>query len=206
VVCDYRDRRGHPCPTAWCPAHVVVMGPWRLCRRHARIIQALAPHGLRSAVPAPDLSNRSPSLVAFLGEGLDRGVRDLLGEVVRAARGESLGEDALIAVVGRHGSRRWVQGWKVYDSTGPLLRVSVEVDEERDPEFALRLNGRAILRCVPPWIEARAAGLATPGDSGPTSPESFCAALVEQHLRPAVLDEDRWLRRWERAPGAVLAG
>ena len=202
VGCDYRDRRGTPCPTAWCPEHVVIVGEWHLCRRHASLSRALAPAEFRGELPAPDLDNRAPSLAFYLRDALDQRVRQLLDEVTRTSEGEVVGIEPLTLVVPRPGSRRWTSGWKLYDGTGPLLRIGVEVEEASDPECSVRLNGRVILRCVPPWIEARGSAAATPG--GTDQREGFYAAVVDHHLRPAVLDEDRWMRRWEHPPRTTV--
>ncbi|HYA00600.1 MAG TPA: hypothetical protein VEK76_09645 [Candidatus Binatia bacterium] len=199
VSCDYRDRRGSPCTTAWCREHVVVVGELHLCRRHAALVQALAPAEFRGELPAPDLDNRSPALAAYLGRALEPHVRRLLDEVVRPANGESVGEDPLILVANHTGGRRWGRGWKLYDNTGPLIRVGVEVDEASDPEFSVRLNGRVVLRCVPPWISARQPADDSAGEE--KTRDRFFTILADEHIRPAVLDEERWVRRWERAPG-----
>ncbi len=204
VVCDYQDRRGRPCPTAWCPAHVVVVGDWHLCRRHARLVRALAPAEFRSWLPAPDLTNRSPSLAAYLAESFDPHIRRILVELLRPEEGEHIGVDPLLVTLGRSGTRRWTLAWKAYDSTGPLLRISVEVDETRDPEAAIRLNGRIILRWVPPWIAARRAGVSSPEQSAEARDE-FARSVVETHVRPALLDEERWMRRFERQRAAIVA-
>jgi hypothetical protein len=204
VVCDYQDRRGRSCPTAWCPAHIVVVGEWHLCRRHARLVKALAPREFRGWLPAPDLANRSPSLAAYLAEAFDPHIRRILGELLRPDDGEQIGIDPLIVTLGRSGTRRWTEAWKLYDNTGPLLRISVEVDETRDPEAALRLNGRIILRWVPPWIAARRAGATGPEQSAEARDE-FARGVIETHVRPALLDEERWMRRFDRQRAAIVA-
>ncbi len=230
VRCDYVDRRGTPCPTAWCPDHVVaVAGRGHYCRRHARLAHVLAPIEFRGAIDPPDLDNRAPSLVAFLAEEVGPRVRELLAELVRPDLGESLADDPLHLVMTRARTRRWAQGWKLFDNAGPVLRIGVEVDEESDPEFALRLNGRVILRCVPPWIAERRAGSeangparseahepaasgaavrpATGTEDAERSRQSFVERLVDHQLRPAAIAEDRWVRRWAPAgPGRAGAG
>lgn len=207
VACDYRDRRGIPCPTAWCPAHIETAGRWHLCRRHAGLIQALAPVEFRGVLPAPDLNNRAPSLTAYLGQAIDVRMRALLEELCCPANGERVGTEPLTPVTPRSGGRRWTQSWKIYDSTGPVIRVAVEVDERHDPECAIRLNSRVILRCVPPWIEERQAGVPAP-DPGDEEERRrlFFDTLVEQHIRPAVVDEERWTRRWDRSSRAAAWG
>ena len=162
VTCDYRDRRGTPCPTAWCPQHIVKVNAWHLCRRHARIVQSLAPVEFRGELPAPDLDNRAPSLASYLADTLDEPMRTLLSELARPALGEYVATEALNLVTSVSGGRRWSQGWKLFDNTGPLLRIGVEVDEKRDPECGVRLNSRVVLRFVPPWIRERSAARAVP--------------------------------------------
>ena len=208
VACDYRDRRGAPCSTAWCPDHIETVGRWHLCRRHARLVQVLAPIEFRGELPAPDLDNRAPSLTSYLGQAIDAPMRSLLEELCHSGNGERVGVEPLTLVSSRSGGRRWTQSWKIYDSTGPLLRVAVEVDESRDPECAVRLNGRVIVRCVPPWIEDRQGGASASASASAPAPDPteeearrrlFFDTLVEQHIRPAVVDEERWARRWDRS-------
>ena len=201
VTCDYRDRRGTACPTAWCPQHIVTVGTWHVCRRHARLVQVLSPVEFRPEVPAPDLDNRTPSLASYLGDALDSRMRQLLAEVCRTAEGERVEGEPLYVVTTHDGRRRWAQGWKLFDTTGPLLRIDVEVDERDDPECAIRLNSRIILRCVPPWIEERrSGGPARAPDDVEKRRQAFYETLMEQHIRPAVIAEEHWVRRWERSP------
>jgi len=201
VLCDYRDRRGTPCPTAWCPQHIVTVGTWHVCRRHARLVQVLTPVEFRTEMAAPDLDNRAPSLTSYLGDALDTRMRQLLGELCRTAEGERVQNEALTLVTTHDGRRRWAQGWKLFDNTGPLIRIDVEVDERDDPECGIRLNSRVILRCVPPWIEERRKG-ATPRapEDERQQRDAFFEKLMEQQVRPAVIDEEHWVRRWERSP------
>jgi len=204
VTCDYRDRRGAPCPTAWCPEHIRQVGAWHLCRRHARVVEVLAPVEFRGQLPPPDIDNRAPSLAAYLAEQLDAPMRQLLGEICQTERDEHVATETLMLVTGPTGSRRWTESWKLYDSTGPLVRIGVEVEEATDPECAIRLNARVILRCVPPWIEERTSGApATSPDEAETRRRAFFGAVMEQHVRPAVLAEERWVRRWERSHVAL---
>ncbi len=201
VICEYRDRRGTPCPTAWCPQHIVTVGTSHVCRRHARVVQVLTPVEFRPEFPPPDLNNRAPSLASFLGDGLDQRMRGLLDELCHPANGEHVGTEALNLVTSLNLGRRWAQGWKLFDNTGPLIRIDVEVDERDDPECAIRLNSRVVLRCVPPWIEERLAGApARAADDMEQRRQAFYDTLMEQYIRPAVIAEEHWVRRWERSP------
>jgi hypothetical protein len=205
VSCDYRDRRGAPCPTAWCADHVMTLHSWHLCRRHARLVQALAPVEFRGELPAPDLNNRAPSLASYLAEALDSRMRAALGELCRPVNGERVAQEALNLVTTPTRGRRWAQGWTLFDNTGPLLRIDVEVDEALDPGCAIRLNSRVILRCVPPWIQDRATGVRpAEGAEEEKRRQLFYDSLMEQHVRPALVAEEHWVRRWERSPNSAI--
>jgi len=110
--------------------------------------------------------------------------------------------EALNLVTSVSGGRRWSQGWKLFDNTGPLLRIGVEVDEKRDPECGVRLNSRVVLRFVPPWIRERSAAAPFPAEEEAERRRVFFETLMEQHVRPAVVAEERWVRRWERSAQA----
>jgi hypothetical protein len=201
VSCDYRDRRGSPCPTAWCADHVVTVHSWHLCRRHARVVQALAPVEFRGQLPQPDLDNRAPSLTSYLAEALDARMRAALAELGHPRNGEHVSAETLTLVNTQNRGRRWAQGWKLFDNTGPLLRIDVEVDEERDPECAIRLNSRVILRFVPPWIQDRKSAVKPVGGAEDDQRrQTFYDGLMEQHVRPALVAEEHWVRRWEHSP------
>jgi hypothetical protein len=205
VSCDYRDRRGAPCPTAWCADHVMTVHSWHLCRRHARVVQALAPVEFRGELPPPDLNNRAPSLASYLAEALDSRMRAALGELGHPANGEHVSAEALTPLNTENRGRRWAQGWKLFDNTGPLLRIDVEVDEARDPECAIRLNSRVILRCVPPWIQDRkAAAPPMEGAEDEKRRQVFYDRLMEQHVRPALVAEEHWVRRGEHSPNSAV--
>jgi hypothetical protein len=164
VSCDYRDRRGIPVPDG------VVRRP----RRDGQLLASLPPsrphrpgprpRGVpRASCPRPTWTTARPRWRPTSPRRLDSRMRAALTALSRPASGERVGTEALTLVTDQNRGRRWAQGWKLFDNTGPLLRIDVEVDEARDPECALRLNSRVILRCVPPWIQDRKAHGATGG-------------------------------------------
>jgi hypothetical protein len=88
------------------------------------------------------------------------------------------------------------------------LRIGVDVEEDSDPELTLRVNSRAIARCVPPWISHRFAGEPLTPDADEADREAFYDGLVKLYFRPAAEAEARWMRRWEgslNAPHATHA-
>lgn len=155
-ACGYVDRRQRTCGTAWCPDHQSIVGGVVYCRRHAGVIRALS--GQSQAV-MPDLENRAPSLVNWVG----RDVEQVIQDIVTGYRAE-LGTDQLIAdpvhlvFLGPERARVWERSWKLVDHTGWSLRVALEVDELRDTEVAVRVGRNVVARMTPPWIVARMRG------------------------------------------------
>jgi len=155
-ACAYVDRRQRSCGTAWCPDHQSVVGGAVYCRRHAGVVRALS--GQSQSV-MPDLENRAPSLVNWVG----RDVEQVIQDIVTGYRAE-LGTDHLVAdpvhlvFLGPERARVWERSWKLVDHTGWSLRVALEVDELRDTEVAVRVGRNVVARMTPPWIDARRRG------------------------------------------------
>ena len=204
VLCDYRDRRGAACLTSWCPEHAVVVDRQHLCRRHARLVQALRPEELRGEIAPPDVTNRSPALAAYVAEHLDARIRQLLEKLRRPERGEKIDVEPLMLVILPPAIRRWNLSWTLYESTGMTLRVGIDVEEQRDPELALRVNSRVIARCVPPWISRHKTGHPLTVDADREEREAFYDGLVNLYFRPAAEAEARWMRRWEPSLSSAL--
>ena len=154
--CGYVDRRSRACGTAWCPDHQSIVGGMVYCRRHAGVVGALS--GAEQAV-MPDLENRAPSLVNWVGRDVEQVIRDLV-----SGYGDRLHTDRLVAdpvhlvFLGPERARVWERSWKLVDHTGWSLRVALEVDEVRDTEVAVRVGRNVVARMTPPWIEARQRG------------------------------------------------
>lgn len=156
VRCAYRDRRGRVCPGQFCPRHSAAVDGVTYCRRHASTMRALGGAG-QERFGLPDLDNRGPSLVNWIANDLDSSVRNLLtraareGERVLFDREVSLAFDAE-----RHA--RWERSWKLVESTGVVLKVTVHVEEESDPLVTVRVGQEMAASGVPPWIERRLRG------------------------------------------------
>ncbi len=76
--CEYVDRRGRECRTAWCIEHRVTIEDRVYCRRHAGVVSALPSLDSSLAVSLPDLDNRAPSLVGWVSRQIDGDVWRLL--------------------------------------------------------------------------------------------------------------------------------
>lgn len=153
VQCAYIDRKNRACPTAWCPAHALVIHGQVYCRRHAGTISALGLHSVEAGV-LPDLDNRAPSLVSWVAREVDADVRQILAE--HAGPGYKLSVDPVYLVfLGANRRRAWERVWKVSDHTGHSLRVALVVEEEADVEVAVKVGSLVRARIVPPWIASR---------------------------------------------------
>jgi hypothetical protein len=187
VTCAYVDRRGRFCPTAWCPDHQVVVEGRVFCRRHARLVAAVGGQ-FQMAQALPDLDNRSPSLADYVGDALEPRVLELLWGLCRPGSNDQVAAEPLRVVHPMAGgTRHWDRTWKIFDHTGVIVQVAVEVHEGHDPEVDIKVGRTLVGRAIPPWIDRRRQGLP------PLSP-----------------DEDAAERRrfydglWEGAPPRIL--
>ena len=165
LSCEYVDRRGRACSTAWCPDHRLVIAGHVYCRRHAGVVSALPVGLVSSATPMPDLENRSPSLVSWVAREVDADVRDLLlGEAALGGEAQIVTDPVYPAFTGSDRRRAWERAWKVVDRTGWSLRVALVVEECADAEVAVRVNSRTVERLAPPWIVQRLHGAQPPAE------------------------------------------
>jgi len=155
-TCAYVDRRRHACATAWCPNHGVDIKGIHYCPRHASTVIAVGEEAI-AAGHLPELENRVPSLVYWVGRDLDSDVPVILATLIKESDNESLMVDpvALVAGGGRHDVRRWERNWKVVSHTGISQRVTLQVLEGEPEDIVLRVGQVVVLREKPPWITAR---------------------------------------------------
>lgn len=158
-ACSYVDRRRRSCTTAWCGRHGLEVNGRQLCARHASTVIAVGEEMLRAG-HLPELDNRVPSLVFWVGRDLDADVPQILAARVREAEGETMVVDpvALVAGGGRTGERRWERNWKVLSHTGISQRVTLQVVEGQPTDVVLRVGQVVVAQETPPWIAARLAG------------------------------------------------
>jgi hypothetical protein len=178
VVCGYVDRRGRACPTRWCWEHCIVLGGHSFCARHASTLIAIGGEETRRTA-LPELENRVPSLVYWVGRDMDADVRSLLQRLVNAAAGEGLAADpvTLVSGGGRNAERRWEQNWKILSHTGFRHRVTVQVLEVAPVEIAIRVGQRLLVRETPPWIGYHLRGEDVEGDVDAVARTAFYVRL-----------------------------
>jgi hypothetical protein len=154
VTCAYVDRRGRLCPTAWCPDHQALVEARPYCRRHARLVTSVMAGEFQMMQALPDLDNRSPSLADYIGDALEPRVLELLWGLCRPGTNDQVASEPLRVVhpIGG-GAPRWDRSWKIFDHTGVIVQVTVEVDEGRDPEVDVKVGRHVVGQGVPPWIE-----------------------------------------------------
>lgn len=174
--CSYVDKRGRSCPTSWCPEHEALVGGLPFCRRHASTMTAL--DGAEAVAGLPDLDNRAPSLVGWIGKELDASIRDLLHRVAPNDSAAVITDPVRLLLTPGGQSRRWAKAWKILDDTSVVSRVSVEVDEHDDIEVSARVNTDLIGKGVPPWIEHRRAGVAVDAATDAAERRAFTMAMA----------------------------
>jgi hypothetical protein len=155
-LCAYRDRRERSCTAAICPAHGISVGGRTYCRRHAGTVQAIGELA-RDQSAHPDVDDRAPSLVDWIGRDIDRDIRTLLA---RAARpGETvLADDAARLAHDFRRNARWERSWRLIESTGPILNVTLHVAQDDDSLVRVRVGTETVADGVPPWIARRRDG------------------------------------------------
>ena len=156
VPCSYRDRRGRMCSAAYCAEHGVSIAGVQYCRRHASTVQAI---GALASDPNghPDIDDRTPSLVNWISRELDGHIRSLLE---RAARdGETVvSDDAVRLSRDTNRNLRWERSWRLVESTGLVLKVTVHVSEGNDSLVRINVGSEMVADGIPPWIARRRMG------------------------------------------------
>ena len=159
VACEYVDRRGRSCRTAWCPEHRVLVEDHAYCRRHAGVVGALPDVESSYVIPLPDVDNRAPSLVGWMARQIDADVwRLLLASLDTQTGGQLISDPVTLIFTGLERRRAWERAWKVVSHTGLSLRVSLSVEEDNDEELAVKVGTSLVDRVVPPWIVRRHRG------------------------------------------------
>lgn len=155
-LCAYRDRRERSCSATICPAHSISLGGVVYCRRHAGTVQAIGELALDQS-GHPDVDDRAPSLVDWIGRDIDRDIRRLLA---RAARpGESvLADESARRTHDFRRNTRWERSWRLVEHTGPILNVTLHVTEDNDSLVHVRVGTETVADGVPPWIARRREG------------------------------------------------
>ena len=146
-VCSYTDRNGRSCGTAWCEAHVRLLGGEAYCRRHASTLAALRTLGtpIDENAQLPALDNRGASLLRWMAKDLDATIRELLTQ-----RAPAFGDDlsARGSTQTESGRSIWTWNWKD-DRSG---MVTLAVDEARDDTVDVLVNGTKVFSEKPPWV------------------------------------------------------
>jgi hypothetical protein len=133
----------------------VVVDERLYCPRHGGTVRALGA-ALNSSKP----ETRCAALVDWISRSVDLDFRDLLLELPGRRSDERYVAEPVHLVFGTtHGrERRWTRAWKLIDNTAVTTVLALEVDEDRDTEVQLRVNGEEVVCAVPPWIQHRQRG------------------------------------------------
>lgn len=193
VACDYVDRRGRRCRSAWCPDHRLVVDGGVYCRRHAGVVSAL-PGGVHAASPYPDLDNRAPSLVSWVARDVDADIRRLLlDELDQHTGGQLIADPVYLVFLGTERRRAWERTWKLATHRGMSLRVALQVEEDADAEVAVKVGTEVLARIVPPWILRRLHGGGEDPAAEARRRETFRASILR--IVAAGIQNERRLSR-----------
>ena len=178
--CSYIDRRRRPCGTEWCPNHGLEIKGKNFCARHASTVIAVGDEAL-AAGHLPELDNRVPSLVYWVGRDLDSDVPVILATMIHDSDAETLVVDpvALVHGGGRLSERRWERNWKVISHIGISQRVTLQVLEGQPTDIVLRVGQFVVARETPPWVAAREAGWELEPSEDTAQRHAFYARLTD---------------------------
>jgi len=148
IACAYVDRRGRPCPTAWCPNHRTVFEDTVYCALHGATLTGL--HWDFGDSPHPDVDNRVPALVAWISRVAEDDIVATLQSICRA-RNEVLVRDPVRRVfLGPQRDRSWERAWKTCSAFGVATRVVIAV-EEANPNLVLaKVNSKIVATLAAP--------------------------------------------------------
>jgi hypothetical protein len=180
AACEYVDRRGRECRTAWCIEHRFTIEDRVYCRRHAGVISALPSLDSSLAVSLPDLDNRAPSLVGWVSRQIDGDIwRLLLKELASGSGAQLVADPVTLIFVGIGRQRAWERAWRLDSHVGIALRVSVVVEELDDTMITVKVGGNTVEQLVPPWIQHRVRGEVVTADEDRKEREEFYQRVLD---------------------------
>lgn len=156
LACSYVDRKERPCPTAWCPQHRHVTHGGVFCPTHGDFLDGTA-YEFRETVRV-DLGNAVPTVLAWVVQEIDAEISTAMLYVAMEWHQALVLDPVHFALAGVHRTRTWERAWKVCDTVGPTLRVSVVIEEGRPNVAEARMNGQTLISLIVPWHEAHGFG------------------------------------------------
>ena len=151
LACSYTDRHERPCPTAWCPEHRYITRGAVFCPSHGRLLDGTADE-FRSTVRV-DLGNAVPMVLTWAVQEVDAEVSTAMLQLALEWQEALVLDPVHFALMGVHRLRTWERAWKICDSAGPTLRVSVVIEEARPGFVEGRINARTVVTVAVPWHE-----------------------------------------------------
>ncbi len=193
AACEYIDRRGRRCATAWCAEHQALFDGHAFCRRHVGTLRAIGVDVVDRSL-APDLDNRAPSLVNWICNDLDPRVRAFLQSEIKEGSGEEMAEERVHLIRTQDGTRTWERSWKLFDHTGVTTRVCVNVNEANDAEVIVRLGRERLIALIPPWIDRRMNRITIPEEQDTEERRIFYDYLYDIIVK--AVNKERHAPRW----------
>jgi len=123
------------------------------CRRHASTMTAI--EGSEVVAGLPDIDNRAPSLVGWVGRELDSRIRELLARVAADSNATLIADPVTMTLTPGGNTRTWAKTWKMVDGSAVRTRITIEVDEGDDCQVGARVDSELIGRGVPLGVSSR---------------------------------------------------
>ena len=191
VPCYHVDSKGRPCPTAWCPAHRLVVRGELLCPLHGA-----AAHGPRfehGDGTVHEADSPLPATVAGVGRLVEE---DLTARLLAIAAGRGhvvVGDPVRRLAIGILRDRCWEIAWKVCSTDGLAVKVALQLFEDTPSTLLANVNARTVATLPAP---ERALG-------ADLQPEE-AADMAMELLGPIEDALDRWLA--ENPPERRIVG
>jgi hypothetical protein len=195
MACSHIDSRQRPCPTAWCPRHRHLVGGVVYCTAHGALAEG---RGVASLALAPEpAESRVQALLSAVVQDIDAEVSASMLHVAMELGQAVVLDPVHFALVGSRRTRTWERSWKVCDSGGPTLGVSLAIEEAHPDLIEARINGDAVVALpipgTPTGVEAGAALMLAGG--GPTESGLEPSLDFRERLLAALI---RGVAEWRR--------
>lgn len=148
--CAYVDKQKRQCGRILCRLHLHDVNGLPYCTRHANTIRAIQTDGKQSL---PELDNRTPSLVAWIGNVLDTQVQDIFKQLKLEFPDAVLSSNRVTSkYIEKENNKIWYKNWKILHKAG-CLNLRLEVNEKESILASIFLNEQNIWQGIPPWIK-----------------------------------------------------
>ena len=146
LACSYIDRKERPCPTGWCPEHRYITHGAVFCPAHGRLLDGTA-YEFREDVRV-DLGNAVPVILSWVAQEIDDEVSAAMLQIAMEWRQALVLDPVHFTLAGVRRARTWERAWKICESLGPTLRVSIFIEEAEPGVVEALINAHQAARLL----------------------------------------------------------